>query len=74
MKISAKTVSLGKNEIKFTTLEQISDVRMGISSGDNPYYYRKRENSQGSFSVVEKINILSESINLSDVFSLAHQV
>ena len=38
MKISAKTVSLGNNKIKFVSLENIADVKMGLSSGDNKFY------------------------------------
>ena len=60
MKISAKTVSLGKNEIKFTTLEQISDVKQGLATGDNISYLYKNPSATGSYRIIDKTKVLAE--------------
>ena len=60
MQISAKTVSLGKNEIKFTTLEQISDVRQGLATGDNKSYLYKNPSGTGSYRIIDKTKVLTE--------------
>ena len=60
MKISAKTVSLGKNEIKFTTLEQISDVKQGLATGENISYLYKNPSGTGSYRIIDKTKVLTE--------------
>ena len=60
MKISAKTVSLCKNEIKFTTLEQISDVKQGLATGDNISYLYKNPSGTGSYRIIDKTKVLTD--------------
>ena len=60
MQISAKTVSLGKNEIKFTTLNEITDVKVGLQTGDNPYYLYKKPSGIGSYRIIDKTKVLTE--------------
>ena len=60
MQISAKTVSLGKNEIKFTTLNEITDVKVGLQTGDNPYYLYKNPSGTGSYRIIDKTKVLTE--------------
>ena len=60
MQISAKTVSLGNKKIKFTTLEEVTDVKSGLGTGDNQYYLYKDKDTLGSYEIIDKKNVLTE--------------
>ena len=57
MKISAKTVSLGNKKIKFMTLEEVTDVKSGLGTGDNQYYLYKDKDTLGSYKIIDKKNV-----------------
>ena len=54
MKISAKTVSLGNKKIKFTALDDIAEVKVGLQTGDNPYYLYKDKDALGSYKIYKR--------------------
>ena len=60
MQIFAKTISLDKNEVKFTTLEQISDVKQGLATGENISYLYKNPSGTGSYRIIDKTKVLTE--------------
>lgn len=41
-------------------LEKIADVKVGLQTGDNEYYLRKREGARGSYRILEENTLLSE--------------
>ena len=60
MQISAKTVSLGNKKIKFTALDDIAEVKVGLQTGDNPYYLYKDKDALGSYKIIDETKVLTE--------------
>ena len=60
MQISAKTVSLSNKKIKFTSLDDIAEVKVGLQTGDNPYYLYKDKDALGSYKIIDETKVLTE--------------
>ena len=59
MKINCKTILIRNSEIPFTTLNDISDVKVGIQTGDNKFYLCKEKGAYGPYQVIDKSKVLS---------------
>jgi len=60
MKISAQTVVLGNKKIKILKLDEIAEVKSGLSTGDNQYYLYKNPQAMGSYQLIDKTKVLTE--------------
>ncbi len=48
------------SDSRFTKLDVIADVRVGLQTGDNGYYLRKRSGVRGSYELLDESKLLSE--------------
>lgn len=71
-----KNFDFGKKKIQFFTLEEIAEVKTGLSTGDNKFFIYKKPEAIGSYSIIDTKNILSEKelLKISNDESLRKQV
>ena len=60
MNIECRQIFINNSEIEFVFLEQISDVKSGLTTGDNKFYVYKKNSVQGPYKIVNKDLILND--------------
>jgi len=58
LQISAQTQTIVNKKIKFTTIEDISEVKTGIGTGDNKYYLYKIPEETGDYKKIDMSKVL----------------
>lgn len=59
MEIKIKNIKINNLKINIILLEEIAEVRAGISTGDNNYYIYKKKEALGPYKIVEQKNVLT---------------
>lgn len=56
------------SDARFQKLVDVADVKVGLQTGDNPYYLRKREGVRGTYEILDESKLLNETeiANLTD--------
>ncbi len=57
--LMARVIELNGKKIKIVKLEQIADVKHGMTTGDNYTYLAKDENARGSYNIINKALLLN---------------
>jgi len=60
MEVNVRKFLLNKSEINIISLEEIAEVRAGISTGDNNFYLLKKKEALGPYKIVNLKDVVSE--------------
>jgi len=55
-----KKINFSNKKIQFFTLEEIAEVKTGLSTGDNKFFIYKKSEAIGSYKIIEPKDVLSE--------------